>query len=111
MFGVQVVAFFVGYAMSSFLITFYILAAGVLVAVVACVPPWPQYKRLNIEWLETADDVPTFAEPEVMEGEGAEGTGEARVQRTQQAVAPKAAAQVGKSTNARAGGAAKASKR
>lgn len=76
-----------GYALSSFLITFYILAAGVLVAVVVCVPAWPQYKRLNIEWLETPEDVPTFEETEVVEEEAEEGTGVAQARRVQQPAA------------------------
>ena len=51
----QSVAFVVGYVEQSFRLTFYIAAAGLLVASVVCVPDWPWFNRHPLPWQEPAE--------------------------------------------------------
>ncbi|KAI0263594.1 microsomal signal peptidase subunit [Gloeopeniophorella convolvens] len=46
-----VVAFFAGLATQSLSVTWGIFGAGVLVLLVAVVPPWPMFNRHPVKWL------------------------------------------------------------
>ncbi|PWN89965.1 microsomal signal peptidase 12 kDa subunit [Acaromyces ingoldii] len=46
-----IVAWLVGYFVDSLYITMLIFGASVVAALVACVPPWPMYRKYPVVWL------------------------------------------------------------
>jgi hypothetical protein len=57
----QVVGFIVGYVVQSFRVTFLWSCAGLLVALVVCLPDWPWYNRHPLKWREPAAPAPELA--------------------------------------------------
>ncbi|KAJ1957582.1 hypothetical protein IWQ62_005056 [Dispira parvispora] len=48
-----ILAFAVGYALQSFEILLLVFGGGVVLTLLAVLPPWPMYNRHPVQWLKT----------------------------------------------------------